>query len=888
MQNFNRNEQVSNVVAALRQFARRRAHLSAVLPLLLVACSGSVSDPVKSATGGRGAEEGGQNGDSTGNGTAGDNETGNGGKGGGGAAPATSSGGTGGKTVPGIPVDAKDRVTVPIEVFGKDGTVKQITVAANGATVGAARQLWLKVHNVRYATKASVQVNGSPWVQLSNNTVRIEGPGKAFGGIGGGFAVLSLSFDLPAGTVVAGANTIRFRFDKTNGLSMGYRVLGVDFLDGSGAHLLPSAMFVEDDPGLWKAPNGSSATNGKTLWQTVSLTEGPSSTTKLKARCSDCHAEDGRDLKYFGYTNLSIVERSKFHGLTDVQGNDIAAYIRAAGVGIHGRPWNPPFQPGVGLTSRPVEAFSAGAGVDSVVDEDATLAAVFAKGFDRSSLAEGNALRRFPLSDFPVGLQLPDWNHWLPEIHPKDAIGDAFESNMANVRFKALRDRLTEKSKSPTALAEYLKNTGNAPFLFPGGGARNDFNGWRDGLWDLRVTVLGLSEEQEATTPWTDLVAREVYATAVWGQVKTWELMNKYGLEDYAAKVYPMGESRSWFSERHLFDTSPFLQGIRGGPKCPLEPCNGALASDERWSGSTIGNTQLNYDYLSNSWYHLQLSLNGGQRNCGGHQCTDYGYAYGFLYGLFDATGGFYEGGRRLLWGIKAMEERDTNLGPALYNGFSFATSNPLRPIGLGQTGVVAWWGDTKKPNRHKALQATVQVWAEKIGTWSVEQWRTANYGQTEDGANFMDANRVVGDGSNETQSRSLGDGLFGSLSELKSVKIHPAVVNALARFGLAMWPKNAWMAEGVAPSGTAPAVPTLRSAPGGVTVTWSAVSGATSYNVHRASSAQGPWLTVALLRTSATLTDVPPATGKTYHYVISANGAATESALSSAASVSF
>lgn len=861
----------------MKYLNRKEDLFCGLLALVFSSCTSSIDGSGTSDNGGRGMEETG--------GSAGPKQGGSAGNAGGGGSSETNAAGTGGASGP--VVDAKDRITMPIEILGKDGTIKQIAVPATAAMASDTRQLWLKLHNVRYATKASVQVNDAPWVQLSNKMVNVEGPAKAFGGIGGGFAVLSVAFDLPAKTLVAGPNTIRFRFDKTNGLSMGFRVLSVDFLDGNGRHLLPPSQFVQDDPAAWTAPAGGNANSGKTLWQTATLTEGPASTKSLRAHCSDCHAEDGRDLKYFAYTNFAIVERAKFHGLSEAQGKDIAAYIRGIDVGVFGRPWNPPFQPGVGLTSRPLAAFSAGAGLDSVVDEDATLAAIFKSGFSRASLAEGNALRRFPLSDIPVGLQLPDWNHWLPEIHPKDAVGDAFETSVANVRFKALRDRLTEKSKSKTDLAEYLSNTGNAPFLFPGGGARNDFNGWRDSLWGLRDRILNNPPDTDYSGPWTDLSARQVYSTAVWGQVKTWEFMNKYLLEDYATKAYPMGESRAWFSERHLFDTSPFLQGIRGGPTCPKEPCNGASESDERWTGSMIGNTRANYDYLSNSWYHLQLSLNGGQRSCGGHQCTDYGYAYGFLYGLRDVTG-VYEGGRRLLWGIKAMEERDTGLGPKLYDGFSFATSNPLRPIGLGQTGVLAWWGDTAHPNRKKALEATMQVWAEKLGSWSVEQWRAANYNQTEDGANFMNADRVVGDGSDETQSRSLGDGLFGSLPELVSVKLHAAVVNALARFGAAMWPKNNWAGQGVAPKGSAPAAPTVRSASGVVTATWAAVSGATSYNLHRATNAGGPWLTVALLRTGTSITDVPPVAGKTYYYAVSANDAVAESALSASGSVAF
>ena len=39
----------------------------------------------------------------------------------------------------------------------------------------------------------------------------------------------------------------------------------------------------------------------------------------IQATCADCHAVDGRDLKYFNYSNRSIIERSKFHNLTQTE-----------------------------------------------------------------------------------------------------------------------------------------------------------------------------------------------------------------------------------------------------------------------------------------------------------------------------------------------------------------------------------------------------------------------------------------------------------------------------------------------------------------------------------------------------------------------------------------
>ena len=76
------------------------------------------------------------------------------------------------------------------------------------------------------------------------------------------------------------------------------------------------------------------------------------------------------------------------------------------------------------------------------------------------------------------------------------------------------------------------------------------------------------------------------------------------------------------------------------------------------------------------------------------------------------------------------------------------------------------------------------------------------------------------------------------------------------------------------------PAVPTGLSAAGGdsqVTLSWNAVSGATSYNVKRATVSGGPYTTVANVN-SAGDTDTGLTNGTTYYYVVSAVNLAGES----------
>ena len=73
---------------------------------------------------------------------------------------------------------------LPIEVLGSDGTTVSQPVSLTGAESASARSLWLQVHELRYPTEASVQVNSSPWIPLRNETVIVAIPGKTVGGIG--------------------------------------------------------------------------------------------------------------------------------------------------------------------------------------------------------------------------------------------------------------------------------------------------------------------------------------------------------------------------------------------------------------------------------------------------------------------------------------------------------------------------------------------------------------------------------------------------------------------------------------------------------------------------------------------------------------------------------
>ena len=219
------------------------------------------------------------------------------------------------------------------------------TVTLSAEQAEPVRSLWLQIHGLRYADQASVQINTSAWIPLNNNTVTIAEPGRSYGGIGGGFATLVMTLALPDGTVAGGDNTIRFRFNHTDGFVSSYRVLALNFLNARGK---------EDSPGqtiLWKTrpkaglhpcPTQLRSRRAKSSGMAPHWRQAACPTVRnLQAHCADCHAQDGRDLKYFNFSNASIVARARFHGLSELQSEQIASYIRSSATA---QSW-PPVEP---------------------------------------------------------------------------------------------------------------------------------------------------------------------------------------------------------------------------------------------------------------------------------------------------------------------------------------------------------------------------------------------------------------------------------------------------------------------------------------------------------------------------------------------------------------
>ncbi|MFK7827708.1 MAG: PA14 domain-containing protein [Oligoflexales bacterium] len=528
-----------------------------------------------------------------------------------------------------------EKIVLPIEVIGHEGTKVDREIVLSPTQAEQASFLWLQVNNLGYQDKASVQINDGAWISLNHEIVQLEKQEAARGGmVHGGFNTIRFKLPLTE-SLLTGVNHLKFRFNFSDGISIGYRIIGLNLLDSAGTKVLGSSRFKMENPQDWTAPYSepSQVIEGERLWKNGNLisnyleTEGNwyaypiPPRQAINAKCADCHAQDGRDLEIFSYSNNSIIERSKFHGLSEEQGKLIASYIRSLSkenenVGRYGRPWNPPYQPGPKIADLPPEEWAAGAGLEAVLDEDRDmLLGMFGKtkNITRSEVSEYfDSDKMWDTSLQPLAIQLPDWKHWLPLIHPKDAFS---RSN-----YYQNADKKYDPSKAYQKIRQYLGSsdsyTEKSLFhqlhqfwlhfrMFLTQGSKKPEH-WRttDGDPFTKGLKNGISKEMAATS-----LARLL-------AVKFFELHQEFKLEGIAAQLIDEAEQprkRQWLGRQYnVFEVPAHFTACfkSGNSRCH----------------HFEGQAKETGIYESTAWYQLQQVINPGIATSRDVVPVDYNY----------------------------------------------------------------------------------------------------------------------------------------------------------------------------------------------------------------------------------------------------------------------
>ncbi|MBN9691308.1 MAG: hypothetical protein J0M24_13815 [Verrucomicrobia bacterium] len=466
---------------------------------------------------------------------------------------------------------------LPIEVLGEPGTIATVTAyVTNGST---ADTLYLQAYNLSYEGKASIQINGGDWVSLTDDNVTYPRLEAAFFGMGSAFD--TLRFTVAATNFVDGTNTLSFRFNDADQKTIGYRILDLQIRQGTTNRLraLPA-----DNPALWTPLTSDPAAinAGSNAWFYGTIMERG---TNLFAKCTDCHHRTGRDLKYFNFSDKSIIERSVFHGLTRETSTNLAAYIRSLNIPYeaNARPWNPPYQPAPGLDALPVRSWAAGGTLAWVLDDDTNaLSYIFPSGITTNALDLTNGINA---REIPLGIQFPSWNKWLPKIHPLDQDPAFYATNAFHTIYPTIRSNLA--GKSGAIAAAYFEGQSSP--------------------WDAAGKHVPLAKPA-TSDPLYATWAQWERDRRHWRVVKVWEIMQDWALEEYGDNltIFPAVPNGASQSKRRWFHGEVF----RLGPHVVGTPKTEAFAPE------------------SAQWYQLQLVLNDGNRRNGSIVPIDWGYQH--------------------------------------------------------------------------------------------------------------------------------------------------------------------------------------------------------------------------------------------------------------------
>jgi hypothetical protein len=592
-------------------------------------------------------------------------------------------------------------LTLPLEVLGTGAPSKpaiaEAQLGVDASQLGSVAQLWFQCHRCGFYSapefekttalpakiKASVRVLGgaattsnTPWIDITDANVTLADDERLHGGINGGFYTTRITLPLDATTrarlvALPSTNRIQFRFNGTDGESNGYRVLNLQLQD-AGATQVDSTTIQRFDPLSERdasAITAADAAAGKALWYAHGkIAKSAIVTRKLQAACASCHADNGRDLQYFNYSNNAIVQRSRFHGLTETQGKQIAAFLRSSLQNVayvdKARPWNPPYQPGPGLdcsTADCATRWAAGAGLEAVLNTPAdAVKALFGKPLDAPlSLTQAdvdkvmNPNTTMNARETAIAMQFPDWNAWLPTIHPLDVWptqpdGSGFTNGITypsnglqnpNGRYQNLIEWF-QKNKNPNGnLADWshlipdlrvqinamINVTGWDGYAFLGGGRGDHIAS--SGVYGAQIGAAHLQSLASSATmaagkagafTTNAFIERSVASLLHWNAVKQWELAQDYSLEgnqtwfigdkDKTTGAWKgRGEAHGWpFNTVSLFFLAPHMV-------YQADKDASGNVTREWYTAWEADNIVASY-YRSNQWYQLQMTVNpGGQ-----------------------------------------------------------------------------------------------------------------------------------------------------------------------------------------------------------------------------------------------------------------------------------
>ena len=665
-----------------------------------------------------------------------------------------------------------DPITLPLEVMGEDGTTVSIEVEAE--EVNQVNRIYIKAHSISYPahhgygkSKASMRLNGGMWVDIENKNIECFYPEKEYACTKGPYATIRFWVRIKQlGKLRKGVNRIDFRFNYEPGdISSGYRILELDLINKGGYSAIKDTEIRYDDPALWTPSVTDSVRllNGQQLYKTRDILLSRPGGDKMRASCRDCHASGGRDLKYFNYSDHSIISRSKFHGLTEKEGEDIASWIRSQRLldedeneyVAPGRPWNPPYQPGPNLDNQPVHNWAAGAGVEWVLDHDSNTYSYLVPNQLEDVIKIDSTLNRRGL---PLALQLPDWNEWLPKVHPMDTWKNVFESSRLQNNFENVIDYHITHPELYYILVDELKVISVVE--------------------KFSKDVIDFAQHEGEIGMPSDLKGQAL-GTALsslhkWHLVKMWEFMHANHYEAITTELYTEGEERGWFSLAQPF----------------------ANVSPSSYTDDQVFLDELSHAYHNTAWHELQVILNSGHRETVGGKPVDWANHFRYIQDWKNLTG-VSHGTRYVAGYIKVLQNANNRHGVKMPDGFFLGHTSLawIHELGMPDSKEnVLFEFEMQGPALRKDLaEAFVTEVLKKLKRHDYNEW-DRSLGQSGIGpANYIPTSAKGNKNTFVFDRVSYADHFYRIIPLYKDLGVDPILLHELAQWGRGAWPQGDW-----------------------------------------------------------------------------------------------
>ncbi len=680
---------------------------------------------------------------------------------------------------------------LPILVYSEDGSSAHVEKVEFELT-GSADELYLQCHQcgyhksdyadkVGYDRANEVRINGGDWIPLSNDQVNVAYPERVYGGIGGAYHTVRMT--LPVN--VSGKVVLEAKFNRSDGVRSGYRIIDLDFRR-DGRSVLKKKTF--DKPSSWQV-EGNIIRGEQLFRKRNALVDNVISKGPIIAACADCHAKDGRDQKYFNYEPRVIEARSRFHGLSEEEARDIAAYIQSIDLDLPqgytrddaGRPWNPPYQPGPTLKDKPVDLWAAGAGLEWVLDRDGEmLPYLFPNG--KTDIAHPDSSIRNDL--IPMAVQFFDWSGWLPDVAPIDVYGPIVEQLPS---YQDLDNRLP---------AEITQNREQFIRSMVPKRYRGRFGGLMSLHWTAGYGFEYAGEQTKidvrARAPWNEPTQQlDELSEHQWQAVRMWELVQTHGLQDLGDEVFKAvrflqdksligGWDRTWIvSNQILFDLGPHKHAKPYYPKDSPYP------------------TPETNVYATDVWYMLQMVLSNGNRWTVGTSPMDWNYTHPHIGNhVAHPRGGASRHNQFLRW----MRSQITNQQVSNNfhgvtekgHGWSTHTADPARILPGNE-----WSGVTvgAEPDMlADVAEAVLRAWMIKVSRHQISEFPRSSDCEAKNGG-YPNSSCVPDDtgGYPNMSAQEKHSTFFTLLARLEGMGVDAGLISAAAEWGKAMWPRGNW-----------------------------------------------------------------------------------------------